>query len=151
MSVRYYSSVAERTTLAGAVSNSTTTFVVDAVVGWPTQFPYTLLVDADTINEEIVQVTNRSGTTLTVTRGVDGSTAKAHDAGADVRHGVSARDFSEPNTHINASSGVHGVTGSVVGTTDTQTLSNKTLNNTTFTGTVSGLEVGFNPLFLIGA
>jgi hypothetical protein len=75
--------------------------IVNAVAGWPASTPYTLLVDAETINEEIVEVTNRSGTTLTVTRGVDGSTAKAHDAGADVRHGVSARDFAEPNNFIN--------------------------------------------------
>ena len=31
------------------------------------------------------------------------------------------------DTHTNASSGVHGVTGSVVGTTDTQSLSNNSL------------------------
>jgi len=97
MSRRFYSSIAERTTLASAVDGSTTTFLVNAVVGWPTNTPYTLLIDVDTVNEEIVEVTNRSGTTLTVVRGVDGSTAKAHDSGADVRHGVSGRDFAEKN------------------------------------------------------
>ena len=101
MSRRYYSSIAERTTLASAVDASTTTLIVNAVAGWPVSTPYTLLLDSDTVNEEIVTVTNRSGTTLTVTRGVDGSTGKAHDSGADVRHGVSARDFDEPNNYIN--------------------------------------------------
>ncbi len=101
MARRYYSSTAARTTLASGVNNSTTTFSVVAVSGWPSSFPYTLIVDQDTVNEEIVEVTNRSGTTLTVTRAVDGTTAKAHDAGAAVNHGVSARDFDEPNSFIN--------------------------------------------------
>jgi hypothetical protein len=97
MAKRFYSSIAERTTLASQVDDSTTTLIVTAVAGWPSSTPYTLLIDADTVNEEIVEVTSRSGTTLTVTRGVDGSSGKAHDSGADVRHGVSARDFSEKN------------------------------------------------------
>ena len=98
---RYYSSIAARTSLATGVNDSTTTFSVVAVSGWPSSFPYTLIIDQDTINEEVVTVTNRSGTTLTVTRGEDGTTAKAHDAGAAVNHGVSARDFDEPNSFIN--------------------------------------------------
>ena len=101
MARRYYSSIAARTTLAADINDSTTTMGVVAVVGWPGSFPYTLIIDQDTVNEEIVEVTARSGTTLTVVRGVDGSTAIAHTAGAAVNHGVSARDFNEPNAFLN--------------------------------------------------
>ena len=101
MARRYYSSIAQRTTLSSGIDDTTTTVGVVAVTGWPASFPYTLIIDQDTINEEVVTVTNRSGTTLTVTRGSDGTTAVAHDAGAPVNHGVSARDFDEPNEHVN--------------------------------------------------
>jgi hypothetical protein len=83
------------------VDDTTTTFTVVAVSGWPSSFPYTLIIDQDTANEEVVTVTNRSGTTLTVTRAQDGTSAVAHSAGAAVNHGVSARDFDEPNDHVN--------------------------------------------------
>ena len=102
MARRYYSSVAARTTLALDINDSTITMIVDGVIGWPSQYPFTLIIDQDTINEEIVEVTNRSGTTVTITRGVDGSTAVAHAAGAVIRHGFSARDFNEPNLYINS-------------------------------------------------
>ena len=101
MARRYYSSTAARTTLSASISNVTVTASVIAVSGWPASFPYTIIIDQDTVNEEIVEVTARSGTTLTITRGVDGTTAVAHSAGAAVNHGVSARDFNEPNEHVN--------------------------------------------------
>ena len=101
MTQRYYSSIAARTTLAGDITSDALTMGVTAVVGWPSSYPYTLIIDTDLATEEVVTVTGRSGTTITMTRGSDGTTASAHTAGAAVQHGVSARDFSEPNTHVN--------------------------------------------------
>lgn len=112
---RYYSSTAGRTTLASGVTDSATSFSVVAVSGWPSSFPYTLIIDQDTVNEEIVQVTARSGTSLTVVRAVDGTTGVAHSAGAAVNHGVSARDFDEPNAHIESTSNPHSVTAAQAG------------------------------------
>lgn len=138
---RYYSSVARRTTLTADANASTTSLSVAAATGFPSLYPYTLILDQDTVNEEIVTVTNRSGTTLTVVRGADGTSGTAHTAGASVEHGVSARDFSESRQHEDATEAVHGLgAGSaVVGTTDTQTLTNKTLTAPTVAGgTLSG-------------
>ena len=101
MTQRYYSSIAAKTTLAGDIASGAVTMGVTAVVGWPSSYPYTLIIDTDLATEEVVTVTGRSGTTITMTRGSDGTTASAHTAGATIQHGVSARDFSEPNTHVN--------------------------------------------------
>ena len=101
MARRYYSSIAQATTLNGSINSTTTTVVVTATTGFPSSFPYTLIIDPDTVNEEVVTVTGAASTTLTVTRGVDGTTGVAHSSGAVVRHGVSARDFDEPNAFIN--------------------------------------------------
>ena len=106
MARRYYSSTAVATTLSASANNSTTTITVTALSGYPAQTPFTAIIDADTASEEVVEVTNVSGTTLTVTRGVDGTSAVSHNAGAVFRHGVSGRDFDESNEFINTSSRV---------------------------------------------
>jgi hypothetical protein len=96
-----------------------------------------VVIDPDTALEEIVDISNySSGNTISISRGIDGAspgTGSAHSAGAVVRHMAIGRDYREANLHIEASSAVHGTTGSVVGTTDTQVLTNKDLTSATNT------------------
>lgn len=125
--MRYYSSIAQDTTLTTAVNSTDTAIVVAAISGFPSSYPYTIVLGPDTASEELVTVTNASGTTFTVTRGVDGTTGVSHAIGTVVKHAVSARDYSDAQSHIAATTG-HGVAGAVVGTTDTQTLTNKTIS-----------------------
>jgi hypothetical protein len=170
---RNYSATAVETTLTAAISSqasgdSNTSFVVASVSGFPSTFPYTLLVDPDTNKEEVLTVYGGAGTSLQVYRGQDGTSAPAHSAGATVRHGVSAREFKELQTHIAArgfasDSGilsgvdthVHGIItgeGDVVGTLKTQTLTNKTLTSPTInTPTVSALTLSDASIIFEGA
>jgi hypothetical protein len=144
MTTRKYSSRSQQTTLSGSLTSSgTSATVVSAtqLLGGITVSAgetFTVVIDPDTALEEIVDITAVAGNTLTITRGVENDgTGSSHSAGATVRHMVVGRDLREANTHIELSSGVHGIasTSSVVGTTDTQTLSNKTLVSPTITGT----------------
>jgi hypothetical protein len=86
---------------------------------------FTVVIDPDTALEEIVDVTAVSTNTLTITRGIDGSSGVAHSAGAVVRHMAIGRDYREANEHIENTTTAHGLTlANVVKTTDTGTVTN---------------------------
>jgi hypothetical protein len=132
---RKYSSTSVETTLANGLSNNGVTMTValgtgsslmggvglgDLVGGvYPDQF--TVAIDPDTANEEIVFVTNVASDTLTIVRGRAGSSAITHNGGAVVKHVLTSNDLDAYAT-----------------LTDTQTLTNKTLTAPTMTAPVLG-------------
>ena len=163
MTIRQYSSRSQQSTLTGAITASDTTMTVVSGTGLlggvtiPAGRTFTLVIDVDTALEEIVNATAVSTNTFTIVRGIDGSSAQSHSAGAVVRHMAIGRDFRDANLHTQASasyndgSGIaqslHGIAsgeGNVVGTLKAQTLTNKTLTSPTITGSgaIAGVFTG---------
>jgi hypothetical protein len=61
---------------------------------------FTVAIDPDTTNEEIVFITGVSGDTFTIVRGRAGSTAITHASGATVRHVLTSDDLNFFKTAI---------------------------------------------------
>lgn len=107
---REYSSVSVETTLASGISSAQTTMTVAtgtgaALLGGVVLNPngsdqFTVALDPDTQNEEIVFITNVSGDTFTITRGCAGSSAISHSGGATVRHVLTSDDLIYFNTGV---------------------------------------------------
>ena len=138
MTTRKYSSRSQQTTLSAPITSSATTMTVGSgsslvVATVPNGQTFTVVIDPDTALEEIVDVTNwSSGNTLTIARGVDGSSGIAHSAGAVVKHMAIGRDYTEANQHIENVTSAHGLTtANVVSTTDTGTVTSTMIANGT--------------------
>jgi hypothetical protein len=113
---REYSSTSVETTLNLGINNTATTMqlpsvaAATALLGGVTLAPgnvdiFTVAIDVDTINEEIVYVTGVSGDTLTISRGQAGTGTPgvigiAHNAGASIKHVLTSSDLIYFNTAI---------------------------------------------------
>lgn len=148
-----YSNNSTQTTLTASAGAGDASISVGTTAGLPATYPYTLVIDYEQATAEVVTVTSAAGTTLTVTRGEDGTSATSHNIGAVVVHAVVARDVREPQQHIAASGDVHGIGGSaaVVGTTTAQTLTNKTISGSanTFVNLPASALVGTAPTLAV--
>jgi hypothetical protein len=121
MASRYYSAVAQDTTLTSSITSAATTMYVGSVTGFPTSYPFILAVDYNAGTEELVKVTNVAGLALTISRANAGAgantvgTPQAHAAGAVVRHVITAQDLTDAQAHydLGLTGGAHGVTGAL--------------------------------------
>lgn len=93
MTPRIYSNIAVQTTLGVGIGVGDLSLTVTDATGYPVA-PFAIVVDpGSATSEEVMLVTAKAGNTFTVTRAYDGTTAKAHVAGATVIHGAIADDF----------------------------------------------------------
>jgi hypothetical protein len=131
---RQYSSISVETTLASSINTTATTMTLatgtaTALMGGISLAAgnvdiFTVALDVDTVNEEIVFVTQVSGDTLTISRGQAGTgtagvSGLSHTAGASVKHVLTSSDliFFRNNASPVAS---FGFSGSTSGTTTVQ-------------------------------
>jgi hypothetical protein len=154
---REYSSISVETTLNSGINTTATTMVlpsvgaVTALLGGVSLAPsnvdiFTVAIDHNTVNEEIVYVTGVSGDTLTISRGQAGTgnagvSGIAHSAGASVKHVLTSDDLiffrnsSSPAASYSFSGSTSGTTtiqASAVAGTNTLTL--PPTNNDTLVG-----------------
>jgi len=153
---RQYSSTSVATTLASSINTTVTSITVatgtgTALMGGITLAGgnvdiFTVALDADTVNEEIVYVTAVSGDTLTIVRGEAGTgvpavSGIAHTAGASVKHVLTSDDliFFRNNASPVAS---FAFSGSTSGTTTVQATAVAGTNTLTLPATTSDTLVG---------
>ena len=154
---REYSSISVETTLNSGINTTATTMVLPSVgaatalLGGVTLDPgnvdiFTVAIDVDTVNEEIVYVTGVSGDTLTISRGQAGTgtagvSGISHSAGASIKHVLTSSDliFFRNNASPVAS---FGFSGSTSGTTTVQAAAVAGTNTLTLPATNNDTLVG---------
>ena len=126
---RQYSSISVETTLASGISSTATTMTVaagtgSALLGGVTLAAgnvdqFTVALDPDTTNEEIVFITAVSTDTFTITRARAGTSGVTHSAGATVKHVLTSDDLNAFKAAISPVANL-GFAGSTSGSTTVQ-------------------------------
>jgi len=140
---RKYSSISVETTLQTGIGSGDTTMTVPSSsaatlllggvslsAGNVDQF--TVVLDPDTANEEIVFITDVSGASFTINRAEAGTAAVAHTAGAVIRHSLTSDDLTYYTSGVDNAATAAG----------TLTFSNKTI--ALGSNSVSGTTAQFN-------
>ena len=135
---RLYSSVSVETILSASITSSQTSMAVSTgtgsallggvVLAAGNVDQFTVAIDPDTVNEEIVFITANSGDTFTIVRGRAGTSQITHASGATVRHVLTSDDLDYFNTALQP----------------TQLTAKGALITATAASTVSTLSVGTN-------
>jgi hypothetical protein len=131
---RKYSSISVATTLASGINTTATSMTVatgtaaalmgGVSLGVGNVDIFTVAIDVDTINEEIVYVTNVSGDILTISRGragtgTPGVSGITHSSGATVKHVLTSDDLTDFESAVSPIVSL-GFSGSTSGTTTVQ-------------------------------
>ena len=95
---RQYAGAAAATTITAGINTSDTTCSLTATTGWPSTaaVPFYVVIDPGTSAEEKCSATI-SGSTLTLTRAQDDTSASSHSAGATIYPVFTANDADEAN------------------------------------------------------
>jgi hypothetical protein len=142
---RQHSGGAIQTTLSVGIGAGDLSITLAASTGWPdgSVGPFFAVLDRGLTSEEKILITSRSANVLTLSaRGVDGTTATTHASGAAIFPVWTAIEADEANAHSSTGTGVHGV-AVVVGTTDAQTLTGKSIDFGSNTITGEPATIGF--------
>ena len=95
---RQYKGAAAQTTITNALASGDTSITIAATTGWPSSagVPFYVVISPGTAAEEKCTATI-SGSTLTLTRAQDDTTASAHSSGATIYPVFTANDADEAN------------------------------------------------------
>lgn len=95
---RQYKGAAAQTTITGSLGTSDTSVTIAATTGWPSTaaVPFYVVISPGTAQEEKCTATI-SGSTLTLTRAQDDTSAQTHASGAIIYPVFSADDADEAN------------------------------------------------------
>jgi hypothetical protein len=155
MATRLYSSISVETTLASSINNSTTSMTVatgtaTTLLGGVTvvaNSQFTVAIDPDTQNEEIVFITaGPSGDTFTISRGQAGTGTAgvigvAHSTGASIKHVLTSDDLTAFAAGISPVASL-AFSGSTSGTTTLQATATAGTNTLSLPPTTSDTLAG---------